>query len=93
MPGFGPAAEVLFFREKDPKPLTPRPASLNETDARFGRADQLAALRQGPPVYEGVLTEGRAAGVGIGRGKYERLWKFHVAWHPMLGLSLSREFC
>ena len=26
MPGFGPAAEPLFFREKWPKPLTPRPA-------------------------------------------------------------------
>jgi len=37
MPGFGPAAEVLFFREKDPKPLTPSPASADGTDAGYGR--------------------------------------------------------
>ena len=28
LPGFGPAAEVLLLRQKDPKPGTPRPASL-----------------------------------------------------------------
>ena len=33
--GFGPAAEVLFFREKDPKPLTPRLASLKRRAANF----------------------------------------------------------
>ena len=38
MPGFVPAAEALLFRQKDPKPLTPHPASLNRTDADFGRA-------------------------------------------------------
>ncbi len=31
--GFGPAAEVLLFRQKDPKPLTPRLASLKRRDA------------------------------------------------------------
>ena len=46
---FGPAAEPLLFRQKEPKPLTPRPASFNETDARHGRASQLAALKQGSP--------------------------------------------
>ena len=33
MPGFGPAAEPLWFRPKWPKPLTPHPAALHETNA------------------------------------------------------------
>jgi hypothetical protein len=33
MPDFGPAAEVLFFWEKDPKPFSPRSATLNRADA------------------------------------------------------------
>ncbi len=37
MPGFGPAAEILLFRQKDPKPLTPRPAILDGRDASFKR--------------------------------------------------------
>ncbi len=49
MPGFAPAVEVLFFREKDQKPVTPRPAALDGTDASLRRAGQLAALIQGPP--------------------------------------------
>jgi hypothetical protein len=56
VPGVGPAAEVLLFRQKDPKPLTPRSASLDWADAGK-RAGQLArpalsfveGLRQGPP--------------------------------------------
>jgi len=72
MPGFGPAAEVLLFWQKDPKPLTPRPASLDETDARLRRADQLAepalrfikGLQQGPPGDKSVRPEGQTAGVG-----------------------------
>ena len=50
-PGFGPATEVLFLRENDPKPLTPPPASFNEMDARHRRASQLAALKQGSPAH------------------------------------------
>jgi hypothetical protein len=64
MPGFGPAAEVILFRQKDPKPLTPRPVSLDETDARLRRADQLTAFTQGPPFDKSIRPEGRAAGVG-----------------------------
>jgi len=63
MPGFGPAAEVLLVRQKDPKPLTPRPATFNGTNAGW-RADQLAALRQGPPNKKSVRPLGRTAGVG-----------------------------
>jgi len=65
MPGFAPADEVLLFRQKDPKPMTPHPATLDGMDAR-GRADQLAALRQGPPVDMSVQPEGRTEGVGEG---------------------------
>ena len=62
MPGFGPAAEVLLFRQKDPKPLTPRPASSDETNASHRRAGQLAVLKQGPPVDGSVRLWDRAAG-------------------------------
>jgi len=41
VPGFGPAAEVLLLRQKDPKPVTPRPASSNWADANHGRAREL----------------------------------------------------
>ncbi len=63
MPGFGPAAEVILFRQKDPKPLTPRLARSDGNDADLGRADQLATLKQGPPA-KGVLPLGQTAGVG-----------------------------
>jgi hypothetical protein len=63
-PGFGPAAEVLLLRQKDPKPLTPRPFLSDWTDAKARKAGQLARLRQGPPLDEGVRPWGRAAGVG-----------------------------
>jgi hypothetical protein len=49
MPGFGPAAEVLLIRQKDSKPLTPRPASSNKANAVHGWAGQLAVLKEGPP--------------------------------------------
>jgi len=66
MPGFGPADEVLFFREKDPKPLTPKLAISDRADVKLWRADQLAELRQGLPVDEGVRPRGQSAGVGLG---------------------------
>jgi hypothetical protein len=50
LPGFAPADEALLFRQKDPKPMTPHPATLNGTDASLGRAGQLAALKQGLPI-------------------------------------------
>jgi hypothetical protein len=59
LPGFAPANEVLLgasrrarpllWRQKWPKPITPRQASFDGTDANLRRAGQLAALRQGPP--------------------------------------------
>ena len=64
MPGFVPAADPLLFRQKWPKPLSPRPATLDGMDANLGRADQLATLRQGPPGGTSVHPEARTAGVG-----------------------------
>ena len=64
LPGFAPGGELLFFREKEPKPLTPRLASLERTDASLKRADQLAPLKQGPPADESVPPLGQTAGVG-----------------------------
>ncbi len=43
-PGFGPAAEVLLFRQKDPKPLTPSLARVKRMDARW-KTGQLALLK------------------------------------------------
>ncbi len=65
--GFGPAAGIpstwlrtgLFFREKDPKPFPPMSATFNRADASPRRADQLAGLRQGPPVDLRVSPVGR----------------------------------
>jgi hypothetical protein len=74
LPGFGPAAELVAWRvpkgativveQKDPKPVTPHPASFNGTDANFRRAVQLAPLKQGPPVDESLRPSGQTAGVG-----------------------------
>jgi len=64
VPGFGPAAEVLLFRQKAPKPLTPHPFLSNWTDAMPRKAGQLARLRQGSPLEGGVQPWKRAAGVG-----------------------------
>ena len=64
LPGFASAGELLFFREKDPKPLTPRLASLERTYANLQRADQLAPLTQGPPADMSVPPLGQTAGVG-----------------------------
>ncbi len=72
VPGFAPAGEAFLFRQKVPKPVTPRPASFNEMDARHGRASQLVesilsfveGLKQGSLAHERVHPEGRAAGVG-----------------------------
>jgi hypothetical protein len=77
MPGFGPAAELVAWRvpkgatfvveQKDPKPLTPRPVSSDETNAGHGRAGQLAVLKQGPPVDRSVRLWDRAACAGQGK--------------------------
>ena len=65
LPGFAPAGEALLFRQKSPKPLTPRLISLERTDASLRRADQLAPLKQGPPTDESVPPLGQTAGVEL----------------------------
>jgi hypothetical protein len=64
LPGFGPAAEVLLFRQKDPKAFTPSSALSYRADVIYGVADQLALLKQAPPNYLNVNTFCRAEGVG-----------------------------
>ena len=55
--------------------------------ASHGRADQLAALTQGPPVYESVHPWGRAVGVGHGgKGEYQGLG------NPRRHIQLGRGF-
>jgi hypothetical protein len=71
MPGFVPAAELLLFRQKDPKPLTPRLARSEGKTADLRRADQLAelvlslveGLKQGPPADKNFPPLGQTAGV------------------------------
>ncbi|HBP89052.1 MAG TPA: hypothetical protein DD706_15300 [Nitrospiraceae bacterium] len=74
MPGFAPAGEALLFWQKDPKPLMPHPASLNKLNANFWRADQLAALRQGPPIDGNVHSWARMAGIRKRLGGSKELW-------------------
>jgi hypothetical protein len=80
LPGFAPECEApsrglragLLFRQKSPKPLMPRLASLERMDASLRRADQLAesilsfveGLTQGPLADESVPPLGQPAGVG-----------------------------
>jgi hypothetical protein len=66
LPGFAPAGEALLFRQKAPKPVTPRLTSLERRDASLRRADQLAPLKQGPPADESVPPLGQTEGVGPG---------------------------
>jgi hypothetical protein len=49
----------LCVEQKAPKPLTPHLALLERTNANLRRADQLASLKQGPPIVESVPTWAR----------------------------------
>ena len=72
LPGFGPAAEDLLFRQKVPKPMTLCLAASDRADASLERAAQLAepvlrlleGLRQGSPDNKSVRPKSRTAGVG-----------------------------
>jgi len=64
-PGVGPAAEVLLFRQKDPKPCSPSLATSHRADAGDGGAAQLARLKQGPPMDLSVSPVGQPAGEGV----------------------------
>jgi len=79
LPGFAPAGEALLFRQKAPKPMTPRLALLEGTDAKLKRADQLAPLKQGPQTDESVPPLGQTAGV--------------ESWEPNLSVTHMKERC
>jgi len=64
MPGFGPAADPLLFRQKLAKPLTPKLATLEVSNANLRSADQLALLKQDPRHDTSVRHRGQSAGVG-----------------------------
>ena len=49
-----PKGATVVVEAKDPKPVTPRPATSDGADASLRRADQLALLKQGPPVVSSV---------------------------------------
>ena len=80
-------APPLLIREIDPKPLTPRPASFNEVDASHGRAGQLAALTQGPPVHEERTPRGPGGRRRGGGRTYHLLGKSMVPFTAWIGLS------
>nr|HQU29581.1 hypothetical protein [Nitrospirales bacterium] len=86
-------AEVLLFRQKDPKPVTPRPASSDGTDASYGRAGQLAWLKQGPQEGQSVRLVSRTAGVERGRGEEEEMWEIQIclASTGRLGLATGQD--
>jgi len=77
LPGFAPAGEALLFWQKAPKPLTPRLALLEGTDANLRRADQLAPLTHGPLVDESIPPLGQTAGVG--------------PWEPNISVTHMKE--
>ena len=64
LPGFAPAAEVLFFREKDPKPFLPGCSpSGSLTAAPNHMAVELAPLKQSSP-KSWIRSSGSAAPKG-----------------------------
>ncbi len=71
MPSLGPAADPLLIRQKWTKPLTPRPAISEGTDAGYRRTDQLATLTQGPQddrsVHPGTGRQASENGKGVGK--------------------------
>jgi len=66
MPGFAPADEVLLFRQKDPKPLTPRPASPDWADAGYGEGEPTRCAHTRPAGSLERPPGGPAAGTGRG---------------------------
>ena len=73
MPGLGPAAKVLLFRQKDPTmvalfetnhALTLSSALSNRADVSYEVVAQLALLGQGPPGFLSLSSVGRGEGVG-----------------------------
>jgi len=62
--GFRPGSRDPFVSAKGPKTIDAPPVLTSWTDPNNGKADQLAALTQGPQRDKSVRPWGRAAGVG-----------------------------
>ena len=75
--GFPPDRRGPFVPAKGPKTIDAPSGSLEGTDARLRRADQLAPLTQGPPVEESVPPLGQTAGVG--------------PWEPNISVTHMKE--
>jgi hypothetical protein len=72
--------------------MTPHLALLYEMDARFGRASQLAALKQGSPDHESVHPKGLAAGVGPWEMNISgSRMKEHGSLHSVLSVKVGKE--
>ena len=95
MPGFGPATEVLLFRQKDPKPLTSRPPSPNLSDAGYGEAaptryahpragSSLKRPPRGPDGRRQIMGRVEAAGSSTLHGK--------LYWHDSKTRMLGKLF-
>ncbi|HBP86350.1 MAG TPA: hypothetical protein DD706_01480 [Nitrospiraceae bacterium] len=65
--GFAPAGEALLFRQKDPKPVTPRPSHLIDRTLNMGERTNSPGSHKARQEKERPIM-GRAAGVGMGRG-------------------------
>jgi hypothetical protein len=64
MPGLGPAAEVLLFRQKWPKPMTPRLALLEGRDAKDTKSGPTRSAQTRAAKCEERPSWGQPAGVG-----------------------------
>ena len=64
MPGFVPAAEPLLFRQKWPKPLTPRLASLKRRDANSLKSGPTRRAQTRSATDKSVPPGSQPAGVG-----------------------------
>jgi hypothetical protein len=67
--GFRPGSRGPFLSGKGPKTIDAQFGHIGWDGRKMRRADQLAALKQGPPVDKSVRPRGRTAGVGNG-GKW-----------------------
>ena len=77
------AQPMRAFFPESPALLGPttRPEETAETMSPLLRADQLAALRQGPPNTEGIRPDGRKAGVGSQQRRHADKKALEIFWN------------
>ncbi len=91
LPGFGPAAEPLLFRQKWPKPMTPSLARSDRADTMSRRAAQLARLKQGLPANKSVRPRGQAAGVSERNVRGAGILKISIAFHSLREVAVEDD--